>query len=64
MSIFILVSFWELSLPAISIRYLFYVREVQLTEISPTPTNGVNVDVKTELDWTRNVIIAPTKIAT
>ena len=36
----------------------------QLTEISPTPTNGVNVEVKTELDWTRNVMIAPTKIAT
>ena len=36
----------------------------QLTEISPTPTNGVNTEVKTELDWTRNVMIAPTKIAT
>ena len=50
MSIFILASIQELSLPSITIIYLFYVVGEQLTEISPTPTNGVNVEVKTELD--------------
>jgi hypothetical protein len=25
----------------------------------PVPTNGVRVEVKTEDDWTRNVMIAP-----
>ena len=36
----------------------------ELTEIRPTPTKGVKVDVNTELDWTKKVMIAPRRMAT
>jgi hypothetical protein len=31
--------------------------------MTPTPTSGVNADVKTELDWTKKVIMAPMAMA-
>ena len=33
-------------------------KQNELTEISPTPTKGVKVEVNTELDWTKKVMIA------
>ena len=39
-------------------------KQYELTEISPTPTKGVKVEVNTELDWTKKVMIAPRRMAT
>lgn len=46
--------------PMLDPRVSGYTRSIEMT---PMPTSGVRVEVKTELDWTIKVIPAPTASA-
>ena len=46
------------------ILIIIFQNNKELTEIRPTPTKGVKVEVNTELDWTKKVMIAPRRMAT